>query len=156
MKSFLLITVLGVLLLGSGCETPSYSGSGPFRAVQPQVRTVSGDQKTVFYAAQKALKRMDFVLTRTRLARGQVEGISNLRDTVVFGAARQFELKVTLADLGANQTEVAVRLFEQSEADFKGGASNRALAEHGLYDSFFANLEQLLKESAKDGETTTP
>ena len=156
MKSTLLIAVFGVLLLGSGCETPSYTGSGPFRSVQPQVRTVDGDQKSVFYATQKALKRMDFVLTRTRLAKGQVEGISNLRDTVVFGAARQFELKITLTDLGGSQTEVSVRLFEQSEADFKGGASNRALAEHGLYDSFFANLEQLLKEAAREHKATTP
>ena len=41
---------------------------------------------------------------------------------------------------------VAILLHEQSEADIKGAATNRALREHGLYDSFFEHLVRVLQE----------
>ncbi len=144
----MLLALVGVLLLAPGCESISYTGSGPFRSVQPQLRTFSADKRTVFHAVQKALKGMDYTLTKMQLSRGQVVGISNLRDTVVFGAARQFEFNIKLVEVGGGQTEVEVRLFEQSEADFKGSATNRAVAEHGLYDSLFESLSALLKKQA--------
>jgi hypothetical protein len=152
MKSTMLIAIMGIQLLLAGCETPSYTGSGPFKSVQPQVRTVTDNTKTVYYAAQKALKKMDFVLSKTQYSKGLVVGISNLRDTEVFGAARQFEFVIKVTDLDDGQTEIEVRLFEQSEADFEGSATNRAVAKHGLYDSFFENLEHELKEQTRSGE----
>ena len=138
----------GILLFLAGCETPTYTGDGLFGIVPPQVRTFEADQKTVFYAAQKALKRMDYNLTRSRLTSGTVEGTSNLRDTQVFGASRQFEFKIKIERLLDGQSEVAVRLFEHSEADFKGTPSIRALEDHGLYDAFFENLAYVLKDSS--------
>ncbi len=141
--------LFGLLLTLTGCDTLSSSGSGPFAKVPPQIRTFEVDEKTVFFASQLALKRMSFTLTRTQLAQGRVEAQSSLRNTDVYGAARQFTLKVELSGLGDRHTEVAVLIHEQSEADFKAGATNRALREHGLYDSFFAQLEQALQEQAK-------
>jgi uncharacterized protein YlaN (UPF0358 family) len=146
----------GLLLLLAGCETPSYTGAGLFGIVPPQVRTFEADQKTVFYAAQKALKRMDYNLTRSRLSNGTVEATSNLRDTQVFGASRQFEFKIQIERLNDEQSEVAVRLFEHSEADFKSTASIRAVEDHGLYDGFFENLEAVLKAQVVGSEAGAP
>jgi uncharacterized protein YlaN (UPF0358 family) len=153
MNRILSLFLTGMLLILAGCETPTYTGAGPFGTVAPQVRTLDSDQKTVFYAAQKALKRMDYNLTRSRLANGTVEATSNLRDTQVFGASRQFEFKIRIERLGDDQSEVAVRLFEHSEADFKGTATIRALEDHGLYDAFFENLDYVLKDTAKDSSS---
>lgn len=150
MKAVFLALLTSLTLLGlAGCDTLSTTGDGLFATVPPQVRTFEADQKTVFFAAQRALKRMDFTLSRTQLAQGRIEAHSNLRTTEVYGAARQFTLKIELSGLGDRHTEVAALLYEQSEADFKSGATNRAIRQHGLYDSFFAQLEQALKEPAE-------
>lgn len=147
MKTLIFALLLGATLAGlSGCDTLSSGGDGLFATIQPQIRTFETDRKTVFFAAQRALKRMDFILSRAQLAQGRIEAHSNLRTTEVYGAARQFTLSIDLTGLGDRHTEVAALLREQSEADFKAGATNRALRQHGLYDSFFAQLEQALKE----------
>lgn len=149
MKTLIFAGLLVTALVGlTGCDTISTSGDGLFATVQPQVRTFETDQKTVFFAAQRALKRMDFTLSRTQLAQGRIEGHSTLRTSEVYGAARQFTFTINLSSLGDRHTEVEVLLHEQSEADFKAGATNRALRQHGLYDSFFSQLEQALKEPA--------
>ena len=149
MKSILILCSLGLILAGlSGCETISDGLSGSFTNVPPQTRRFEVEQKQVFYAAQLALKRMDFVLTRTALAQGVVEGRSNLRDTGVFGASRQYSAKIQLTGVAGESTEVAILIHEQSEADIKGTATNRALREHGLSDSFFEHLVRVLQEPA--------
>jgi hypothetical protein len=149
MNRLLLLCGLGVILAGlSGCETFSDGLSGSFTNVPPQTRRFEVEQKQVFYAAQLALKRMDFVLTRTALAQGVVEGRSNLRDTGVFGASRQYSARIQLTGVPGESTEVAILLHEQSEADIKGTATNRALREHGLYESFFEHLVRVLQEQA--------
>lgn len=150
MKTLIFILLLGVSLAGlTGCDTLSSNGDGLFAAVQPQIRTFETDRKTVFFAAQRALKHMDFTLSRTQLAQGRIEAHSNLRTTEVYGAARQFTFSIEVSGLGDRHTEVVALLHEQSEADFKAGATNRALRQHGLYDSFFAQLEQALKEAGE-------
>ena len=149
MNKLLLLCSLGVILAGlTGCETVTDGLSGSLTNVPPQTRRFDADQKRVFFAAQLALKHMDFVLTRTAQAQGLVEGRSNLRDTAVFGAARQFSARIRIEGFEGESTEVAILIHEQSEADFKGGASNRALREHGLYDSFFEHLTKILQEPA--------
>ncbi len=147
MKNLLLLCGLGFILAGlSGCETVTDGLSGSLTNVPPQTRQFDTDQKRVFFAAQLALKQMDFVLTRTAQAQGLVEGHSNLRDTAVFGAARQFSARIRIRGFEGESTEVSILIHEQSEADFKGGATNRALREHGLYDSFFEHLTEILQE----------
>lgn len=147
MKKLLLLCGAGVILAGlTGCETISEGLSGSLTNVPPQARQFDADERQVFFAAQLALKQMDFVLTRTAQAQGIVEGRSHLRDTAVFGAARQFSARVRIRGIEGASTEVAILIHEQSEADFKGGATNRALREHGLYDSFFEHLTRILQE----------
>jgi hypothetical protein len=149
MKPFVLIGGLCALLVGiTGCDTISDGMSGSLVNVPPQTRRFEAPQPQVYYAAQLALKRMDFVLTRTAQAQGIVEGRSHLRDTAVFGAARQFTAKIRLLGSEGGGTEVSILLHEQSEADFKGSASNRALREHGLYESYFEHLTRILQEQA--------
>lgn len=149
MNKLLLLCGLGVILTGlTGCGTVSDGLAGSLTNVPPQTRRFDADQKRVFFAAQLALKRMDFVLTRTAQAQGLVEGRSNLRDTAVFGAARQYSARIRINGVEGESTEVAILIHEQSEADFKSGASNRALRDHGLYDSFFEHLTRILQEPA--------
>jgi hypothetical protein len=149
MKKLLISGCLGAILAGlTGCEMLSNGMSGSLANVPTQVRRFVVDQKQVFQAVQLALKQMDFVLTRTAQAQGIVEGHSNLRDTAVFGAARQFTARIRLSEVEGGNTEVAILLHEQSEADFKGGVSNRVLREHGLYDSFFEHLTRILQEGS--------
>lgn len=146
MKNFLSCICLTVTLLGlTGCESLSDGMSGTFTKVPPQARRVEVDQKQVFFAAQSALKRLDFVVTRSAQAQGIIEAHSGLRDTAVFGASRQFTASIRVRGVEGDSTEVTILLHEQSEADFKGGVSNRALREHGLYDSFFEHLDNVLQ-----------
>ncbi|MBP6507447.1 MAG: hypothetical protein KA257_07765 [Opitutaceae bacterium] len=154
MKTLLWLGLLSGVVLTTGCDTLSTGSSGPFVAVAPQVRSFESDQKTVFFAAQVALKRMDFTLTKALMAQGRVEAQSGLRDTAVFGAARQFTVRIKLDGSDAGPTEVAVLFHEQSEADFKVGATNRALGQHGLYDSFFDQLEQALRQKPARMDST--
>ncbi len=147
MKKLLLLCGLGFVFAGlSGCETVTDGLSGSLTNVPPQTRRFDADQKRVFFATQLALKRMDFVLTRTAQAQGLVEGRSNLRDTAVFGASRQFSARIRIDGVEGESTEVAILIHEQSEADFKGGATNRALRDHGLYESFFEHLTKILQQ----------
>ena len=109
MKKLLISGCLGAILAGlTGCEMLSNGMSGSLANVPPQVRRFEVDQKQVFQAVQLALKQMDFVPTRTAQAQGIVEGHSNLRDTAVFGAARQFTARIRLSEVEGGNTEVAI------------------------------------------------
>ena len=67
MKRVLLL--LGVVLFFSGCESleslPTFSER--YGKVEPKVRTVESDYRTTYFAVQLALKRMDWVLTKSAL-----------------------------------------------------------------------------------------
>jgi hypothetical protein len=138
------------LMIGSlcftGCESISARMAERFDPVPPKTREYSADQKTLFQAVQKALKKMDFVVTRSALAQGIVDAKSSIRDTANFGFGRQFIFEIRLHGADTQSTHVDVRLTEFLEGDFKAGATAKTLRVHGLYDSFFAQLEQALRE----------
>ena len=153
MKSVLIcVLVLVGGLWFTGCESISARMADRFDTVPPQTRDFSADQKTISQSVQKALKRMDFVVTRTALAQGIVEAKSSIRDAAVFGAGRQFIFEIRFHGADAANTHVDVRLTELLEGDFKAGATGRTLRVHGLYDSFFAQLTQVLRENQPDGK----
>jgi len=146
MKTLSLGFALLIVCLGfSGCESISARMAERFDTVPPQTREYPADQKALFQAVQKALKRMDFVVTRSALAQGIVEAKSSIRDTATFGAGRQFIFEIRLHGADAQSTHVAVRLTELLEGDFKAGATGKILRVHGLYDSFFAQVDQALR-----------
>jgi hypothetical protein len=146
MKTLLLgFALLIAGLFFSGCESISARMAERFDTVPPQTREYMADQKALFQAVQKALKRMDFALTRSALAQGIVEAKSSIRDTASFGAGRQFIFEIRLHGADAQSTHVDVRLTELLEGDFKVGATGKTLRVHGLYDSFFAQVDQALR-----------
>jgi hypothetical protein len=146
MKTLLLgFALLIASLCFCGCESISARMAERFDTVPPQTREYTADQKALFQAVQKALKRMDFVVTRSALAQGIVEAKSSIRDTASFGAGRQFIFEIRLHGADAQSTHVDVRLTELLEGDFKAGATGKTLRVHGLYDSFFAQVDQALR-----------
>lgn len=146
MKTLLLgFALLIAGLFFSGCESISARMAERFDTVPPQTREYMADQKALFQAVQKALKRMDFAVTRSALAQGIVEAKSSIRDTASFGAGRQFIYEIRLHGADAQSTHVDVRLTELLEGDFKVGATGKTLRVHGLYDSFFAQVDQALR-----------
>ncbi len=147
MKRVLLL--LGVVLFFSGCESleslPTFSER--YGKVEPKVRTVESDYRTTYFAVQLALKRMDWVLTKSALAQGIVNGRSAVHSEDAFsGQNRQYTIEVRLNETDDRHTEVAAVLHEQIEGDFQAGATDRALREHGLYDAFYSALDQVLRE----------
>ncbi len=147
MKTFWLgFSLTMCVLCFTGCESISARMAERFDTVPPKTREYSTDQKAIFLAVQKALKRMDFVVTRSALAQGIVDAKSSIRDTANFGSGRQFIFEIRLHGADALSTHVDVRLTELLEGDFKAGATGKTLRVHGLYDSFFAQLDQALRE----------
>lgn len=148
-----LFFLLGLTCVFTGCESISQRMAERFDTAPPQTRAIASDRKTVYNAAQKALKRMDFVLTRSAAAQGLVNARSSIRDTAVFGAGRQFTFEIKVNGADPASTNVDVRLIELHEGDFKAGATGKTLRSHGLYDSFFEQLERAVREA---GETAKP
>lgn len=148
MKLFRLFALLSLTLAFTGCESISERMADRFDTVAPQTKAFPADQETTYFAAQKALKRMDFVLTRSAQAQGIVNARSSVRDTAVFGAGRQFTFEIKVHGVDPASTNVEVKLTELLEGDFKAGATGKTLRVHGLYDSFYDQLQQALRESA--------
>ena len=151
MRNFLLriLPLLGVLVF-AGCETVSFSDRvrNRFAAVPPQVQVFDGDTRTVYFAAQLAFKKLDYNLLRSSVADLRVEAASRINTSVAFRDSRQLIALVEIAQVGPNQSEVSLRLTEQMEGQGLGGANELPLREHGFYGTYFAVLEQVLREQA--------
>ena len=146
MKLSRFLVFAGFVLMLAGCESVSERISDRFDLVPPKTKSFNGDKATVFLAAQRALKRMDFVTTRRAAAQGVINARSGIRDTAVFGAGRQFTFEIRLRSVEPRNTEVDVQLIEILEGDFKAGATTRPLRVHGLYESFFQHLERAMSD----------
>ena len=143
-----LILLLGATVLFAGCDSlaPLPSLSERYSAVPPQTKVVEADYRTTYYAAQVAAKKIDFVLTKSAQAQGIINARSGLHSDDAFQEVRQFTFEIRLRDIDGKHTEVAALLREQAEGDLRSGASNQALRTHGLYDAYFAALDQALRE----------
>ena len=126
-----------------------------FNAPQPKVQVFDADQRAVFEAAQSAMRRLDFQISRSGLAQGIINAHSRLQASDSFGKARQYTMEVRLHMYAPGKTEVSAVLREQEESSSFAGATDLPIREHGLYSSFFAALEASLKERAgSSGEPT--
>ena len=137
-----------LLLLGlaiSGCESVSGRMQAKFSPVPPKVRMVAADRHSVYAAAQLAAKQMEFVVQRRSEADGFIEASSRIRPGDSVHSAQQFILEVQLREDADGRTEVALRLFELREGYGATDSGREQLREHGLYDSYFAALEQILR-----------
>lgn len=146
MKLARFLVFAGFILMLAGCESVSERISDRFDLVPLKTKSFDGDKATVFLAAQRALKRMDFVTTRRAAAQGVINARSGIRDTAVFGAGRQFTFEIRLRSVEPRNTAVDVQLIEILEGDFKAGATTRPLRVHGLYESFFEQLDRAMRD----------
>jgi hypothetical protein len=133
----------------SGCESGSVVPSRMrerFQPAQPKTQIFQGEQPAVFEAARAALRRLDFQTTRAGAAQGLLNAHSRLQASDAFGKARQYVIEVRVRALEPGSTEVSAVLREQEESSSFAGATDLVLKEHGLYTSFFAAVEQVLRQ----------
>jgi hypothetical protein len=147
---FILLAAISLTL--SGCDSvdaASHRMRERFDAPQPKTRIFEADNRAVFEAARVAVKRLDFQVSKAAFAQGIIKGHSSLRSSDTFGKARQLSIDVALRSYDTGKTEVSVQLREQEESTSFAGATDLPLREHALYDSYFAALEQALRDAAK-------
>ncbi len=152
--SFWILGVASLALL-AGCESSGDFSSRlqeRFEAPKPQVRVFEVEQRKVFEAAQEALKRMDFTVTRAAAAQGVIKAHSQIQPANALNEARQYALEVTIEDVAEGKTQVSAVLREQQESASFSGATDIAVREHGLYDSFFELIAMELKAKLPAGE----
>jgi hypothetical protein len=130
-----------VALVLAGCESLSNRVVQRFTPAEPQVRDLAQEQSAVFQAAVRALKKMDFVTTRTAQAQGIIEAHGRLLPTDDFGAYRQYAFKIRVLQVEPAVTRVSVTLQRDTEDRAGGTASSESVPVHGLYESFFASLQ---------------
>lgn len=145
----LVLSTLAALFL-AGCESTSFSDRvrDRFGEVAPKVQTVDGDTRTVYFAAQKAFKQLDYNLVRSNLSNLRIEAASRINTSTVFRDSRQLIAFIEITPSGPSTSDVAMRLVEQMEAPGLGGANELPLKEHGFYETYFAVLQQVLREEA--------
>jgi uncharacterized lipoprotein YmbA len=143
MRWLLLVASLGLL---SGCGTVQERVTQRFAAPVPQERVVEAEGRQVFVAAQEALTRLRYQLTKTAQAQGIINAQSRLIPTERFGSSDQYQIEVRLRPLDGGATRVIVQLFELSEGQFVAGATSTPIREHGRYESFFETLDAILRE----------
>lgn len=147
---FALVGLAVALMLLAGCESASFSERlrDRFAAVPPQTHVVPGEPRAAYFAAQLAFNRLDYALVRSDLSDLRVEAASRINTSAAFADARQIVAEVRLAGLGPKEVEVSLRLVEQVESRGAAGVGGRALREHGFYSTYFAVLEDVLREQA--------
>ncbi len=139
------------VMLLAGCESESFSDRlrNRFTAVPPKVQVFDGDTRTVYFAAQLAFKRLDYNLLRSSVADLRIEAASRINTSVAFRDSRQLIALIEIAQVGPTQSEVSMRLTEQMEGQGLGGANELPLREHGFYGTYFAVLEQVMREQTE-------
>jgi hypothetical protein len=125
MRALLCAVAVGATVFLAGCDSLPSRVQDRFSAVPARTQIVAGSQREVFYAAQGALKRLDFQLSRTAEAQGIVNGFSRIRAGDGPRESRQYTLEIRLNGLGPAETEVSVLVREQIE----GGVTVRS--QHG-------------------------
>lgn len=144
MKSFSLF-LLGLAALLAGCETMASRVADRFASIPPHTRVFAADQKTVFVAAQKAVKNSGLLLGRTSIGKWSIEGYTPIQSASETSDARQTTINIRLFEIDPLETRVEVRVAENSEGRFPGGVSGQELREHSLYAIYFAALQQVLE-----------
>jgi hypothetical protein len=147
----LLISLVLVSLLLSGCESMPAGVRDRFSPVSPKARTFEGDLRTVCTAAQHAFKQLDCVLTDASGAPSRLEASSRIQTTESLGDSRQLVISLHLREVEKGRTVVEMLISLQVENASLGGPSAQDMREHGFYDIFFTTLQQLLQERAGDG-----
>lgn len=142
--------------MSAGCDSMPNRLTERFADVPPQEREIAQERALVFQAIPETFKRMGFVTARALEAQGLLTGRSTIRSEDAFREARQYELDIKIREFGEGVTKVSVRLSEAHEGDFKTGATSQAIRNHGLYESFFEVLDQVLNVATPTPAPASP
>ena len=135
--------LFGTVFLLAGCES-----SIKERTVDapPKVQEFDGSTERVYYAVQRAFKRLDFELIRSSV--GRVEAASSIHHSEAFGNARQITALVRFHESTPGKCEVEMWLAEEVAGDQFGGTYKKPLPEHDFYAVYFTMLKQVMAEEA--------
>jgi len=149
MRTIVSLVCLFSLVL-AGCASMPEAMRERFSPVPPKVRTFDGDVRTIFAAAKVALKQLDYTLTDSSGAPTRLEASSRILTSESLGDSRQTVANLHFHESSEGKTEVEVLISLQVESGSTGARSAQEKREHGFYDNFFATLEQVLQERAKE------
>jgi hypothetical protein len=140
---------LAALSFNAGCSYLPTRVSERFESAPAQERVLTHERAKVYAAVQQTLERMRFRLARTAPAQGDMLGRSQIVSNEAFAEKIQYEIEVNVREFGPTETKVSVWVREQIEGGLTTeGVSIKSLRTHGLYDTFFLSLEQVLREPA--------
>lgn len=148
----LAVAVLALAGCGAVSEAVSQKMHDKFDRTPAKSRDFDGEFRSVYYAAQLAMKRIGYTLERSSIGEGIVVGQSAIQPGDPTRSARQLRLTVTLQDLGPQAVGVGLLMTEQFEGGMMGAAGEAPLREHGLYDSYFVALQAVMEEQARSLE----
>lgn len=150
MRALLGAVAIGATIFLVACDSLPSRVQDRFSAVPARTQVVAGSQREVFHAAQGALKRLDFQLSRAAEAQGIVNGFSRIRAGDGPRESRQYTLEIRLNGLGPAETEVSVLVREQIEGGITSGigSTDMPLRQHGLYETFFAMLRKTVADKS--------
>lgn len=146
MKAVGLAWLLVSSLFLVGCESAKQQWRERVDATPVLSREFAGDYRAIYRAAQDAMKRIEFVVSRASLDDGVVAGHSRIQPGDPTRGARQLHLTVELDEKPSGMVGVSVVLAEQLEGGI-GGAQERRVREHSLYESYLTMLQQVLNEN---------
>jgi len=144
-----LLSSLAILisLLVAGCDSVPNRVSERFTPAPAQERGIASPRPAVYAATVTALKRMGLTVARAAEAQGEVLARTQIVRDEAFREVLQYEFEVRVREYGEGETKVSAWVREHVEGGLTtGGVSIQSLRSHGLYDSFFATLEQVLAE----------
>ncbi|HEU5078360.1 MAG TPA: hypothetical protein VFT72_04070 [Opitutaceae bacterium] len=145
-----------VLAAFSGCSSvkdSSFSESVRAKFSAPQYHTyvIHADQRKTYEAAKAALKPMDFRFLNGGPNQGKISAINGISSDNNMRSAHQVSLDVRLSPV-ADGTEVAAlfsHITEDDSVQRLGTATIDPIREDGIYDNYFAHIEQALAAQPK-------
>ena len=150
----ILALIAGCAALLTGCDSMSDRMQDRFTVVPPKAQTFAAPLVKVYPAAQLAFKRLDFILTRTKV--GQIEAVSRINSSAAFADARQMVAKVHLTESALGQTDVEISLTEEVMSKSFGGTHQQSMKEHSFFALYFATLQQILQDQARQPASDKP
>jgi hypothetical protein len=146
MKIISLAALCATVLL-TGCDSMSTRVEDRFTAVPPHTRIFAAGMKTVYEAAQQAVKNVGLLVGRKSIADGRIEAYAGIRGGDEARDTRQTTLNIRLFATDDGDTRVELLVSENTEGNFPGGVSKQDLREHSLYELYYTALQQVLLES---------
>ena len=150
----ILALIAGCAALLTGCDSMADRMQDRFTVVPPKAQTFAAPLVKVYPAAQLAFKRLDFVLTHTKV--GQIEAVSRINSSAAFADARQMVAKVHLSESAPGQTDVEISLIEEVTSSSFGGTHQQSMKEHSFFALYYATLQQVLQDQARQPVSDKP